>query len=126
MELLALCLLSAIAGFIDSVVGGGGLIQLPGLFLILPSNVSSSVAAVFGTNKLSSICGPTTAAIQYSRQVRLLWATVLPAAIVALLFSFLGALTVSILEPSVLRPLILILLVITALIPYASKDFGNI
>src|SRR5436190_6038138 len=101
MELLALCLLSAIAGFIDSVVGGGGLIQLPGLFLILPANVSSSVAAVFGTNKLASICGTTTAAVQYSRQVRLPWETVLPAALVALLFSFLGARTVSFLNPAV-------------------------
>jgi len=126
MELLALCLLSAIAGFIDSVVGGGGLIQLPGLFLILPSNVSASVPAVFGTNKLASICGTTTAAVQYSRRVQLPWATVLPAALVALLFSFLGARTVSVLNPAVLRPLILILLVITALITYARKDFGNV
>jgi len=126
MELLALCLLSAIAGFIDSVVGGGGLIQLPGLFLILPANLSGSVATVFGTNKMSSICGTTTAAVQYSRKVQIPWKTVLPAALVAFLFSFLGARIVSILKPAVLRPLVFVLLVITALITYARKDFGSI
>jgi uncharacterized membrane protein YfcA len=126
MELLALCIVSTLAGFVDSVVGGGGLIQVPGLFLILPPNLAASIPAVFGTNKLSSICGTTTAAIQYSRHVRLPWTTVLPLAAVALICSFLGARTVSILQPSVLRPLVLILLVITALITYARKDFGKI
>ncbi|MDB6038135.1 MAG: rane protein [Verrucomicrobiales bacterium] len=126
MELLALCLVSALAGFIDSVVGGGGLIQLPGLFLILPPQLAASIPMVFGTNKLASICGTTTAAVQYSRKVQLPWATVLPAAIVALFFSLLGAHTVSILHPSALRPLVFVLLVITALITYARKDLGDI
>jgi uncharacterized membrane protein YfcA len=126
MELLALCLVSGLAGFIDSIVGGGGLIQVPGLFLILPSQFAASIPLVFGTNKLASICGTTTAAVQYSRKTQIPWAAVLPAAIVALVFSFLGAHTVSILHPAALRPLIFVLLAITALITYARKDLGDL
>ena len=51
------------------MVGGGGLIQLPALFLFLPPAASNSIAAVFGTNKMSSICGTGMAVIQYARRV---------------------------------------------------------
>jgi len=43
MELIALCFFSFLAGFIDSVVGGGGLIQLPALLIFLPPSLASSI-----------------------------------------------------------------------------------
>ena len=52
LALLALAALSA--GFVDAVVGGGGLIQLPALLLGLPG---ASPAQILATNKLGSICG---------------------------------------------------------------------
>src|SRR5947207_6050819 len=91
VETLWLCLFAFLAGFVDSVVGGGGLIQLPALFLFLPQPLAESVAGVFGTNKLSSICGTGMAVIQYSRHVRIPWHLMVPAGLAALVFSFLGA-----------------------------------
>ena len=110
----------------DSVVGGGGLLQLPALFLFLPSALAGSLAAVFGTNKLSSICGTGMAAAQYSRRVQINWHSILPAGLAAFVFSFLGARVVSLLKPELLKPLVLVLLGVVAIHTYWRKDFGNL
>lgn len=119
---LFLCGFAFLAGFIDSVVGGGGLIQLPALFFLLPA---ASVATVLGTNKLSSIAGTSVAVVQYSRKVNLNWRTLLPAAITAFVFSFIGARAASLISAGVMKPLILILLVAVAIYTFIKKDFGS-
>ena len=65
--IVLLCFAAFFAGFIDAVVGGGGLIQLPALLIGLPK---SETAEVLGTNKLSSIFGTTTAAALYRKQIK--------------------------------------------------------
>ncbi|MDX1953573.1 MAG: TSUP family transporter [Verrucomicrobiota bacterium] len=110
MELLQLSIFSFFAGFIDSIVGGGGLIQLPALFIFLPPSLASNIPAVLGTNKLSSICGTSAALWQYSRRLALDWKIMLPAAVVALCFSIMGAKTVGNLNPAVMRPMVIFLL----------------
>jgi len=125
LSLVLLCSCAAVAGFVDSVVGGGGLIQLPALFLWLPPVEASTVAGVFGTNKLSSACGTTLAMLQYARRIRLNWEALLPAAATALIFSWLGARTVASLRPELLKPLILILLIAVAVYTYSRKGFGE-
>src|SRR6266498_3078868 len=55
-----LCFFAFLAGFVDAVVGGGGLIQLPALFIFLPTELAASVPVVFGTNKFASFCGTST------------------------------------------------------------------
>ncbi len=124
MDLLLLCPLALLAGFVDSVVGGGGLIQLPALFLFLPAPLAASIPAVLGTNKLSSICGTGTAVVQYARCVPIRWRSILPTGVIAFVFSFLGARTVSLLNAQVLKPLVLALLVIVALYTFVKKDLG--
>ena len=124
MELL--CLFAFVAGLVDAVVGGGGLIQLPALLLFLPANLAQSLPTVFGTNKLSSICGTSTAAIQYSRRIRIRWNTILPAGISALVFSFLGARAVTALDPTILKPLVLVLLIAVAVYTFWQKDLGKL
>ena len=121
--LAGLCGFAFLAGLIDAMVGGGGLIQLPGLVLLLPG---AGMATLFGTNKLASIAGTSAAALQYARHVSLNWRTLLPAALAAFMFSFWGAHTVSHLPPNALRPLILILMVAVALFTFVRKDFGSI
>lgn len=121
--LAGLCVFAFLAGLIDAMVGGGGLIQLPGLFLLLPG---TSLPTLFGTNKLASIAGTSAAAVQYARHVSLNWRTLLPAALAAFAFAFLGARAVSHLPPNALRPLILILLVAVALFTFIRKDFGSV
>ncbi len=110
-----------LAGFVDSIVGGGGLIQLPALFVFLPPALAAQVPAVLGTNKFASICGTAVATAQYARKVRVDWRIVLPAAISAFVFSFLGARAVSLLNPKVIKPLILLLLVMVAVYTYTRK-----
>jgi uncharacterized protein len=121
--MLILFVIAFLAGFIDSIVGGGGLIQLPALLIFLPQ---FPVATVFGTNKLVSITGTGTATIQYSRQIKIPWKTALLTALSAFGCSILGARTVSIINPSILRPLIIILLLVIAVYMFTKKDLGNI
>ncbi len=110
-----------VAGAIDAVVGGGGLVQIPALFAVRPLD---SAASLFGTNKFASIFGTTTAAWRYARQVRLPWATLLPAALTAFAFSYLGAAAVAWLPRQAVRPLILVLLILAAVYTVRRKDFG--
>ena len=126
MEIYYLCLFAFLAGFVDSVVGGGGLIQLPALLLFLPKPFAASLTAVLGTNKMSSICGTGAAVIQYSRRVRINWHSILPAGLAALMFSFLGARAVSRVQPHVLKPLILVLMIAVALYTFWQKDLGRL
>ena len=111
METLYLCLLAFLAGFIDSVVGGGGLIQLPALLVLLPTESSRTLAPIWGTNKFSSIFGTSAAVFNYTRRVQLTWALILPAAIAALIFSFLGTRAVAHLRRETLEPVVLVLMI---------------
>ena len=126
METFCLCLFAFLAGFVDSVVGGGGLIQLPALFIFLPKPLAGSLPGVLGTNKLSSICGTGMAVLQYSRRVRIHWLSILPAGLAAFVFSALGAHTVMSVKADVLKPLILCLLIAVAIYTYWRKDLGNL
>jgi uncharacterized membrane protein YfcA len=119
--MLFLVICAFLAGFVDSIVGGGGLIQLPALFVFLPPALAVQIAPVLGTNKFSSICGTAVATAQYTRKVKIDWRIVFPAAISAFVFSFLGARAVSLLNPKVIKPLILVLLVMVALYTYTRR-----
>ena len=112
-----------LAGCVDAVVGGGGLIQIPALFSALPSE---SAATLFGTNKCASVVGTANATWRYARQVVMPWRTILPAAAAAFAFSYAGAAAVAWLPKEALRPLILILLVLAAAYTLWRKDFGQL
>ena len=120
---LALGLAALFAGFVDSIVGGGGLIQLPALFAAFPN---TAPATLFGTNKLASIVGTTSAAIQYSRRVEIPWRVAGPGAVAALVGSWYGAKAVAYLDPAILRPLILALLVLVAGYTFLRNDLGSV
>jgi hypothetical protein len=109
------------AGFVDAVVGGGGLIQTPLLLSVFPAH---SPATLFGTNKIASIVGTASAAVQYARRVSIPWRLALPGAVAALVGAWFGARAVAYLAPSVVRPLVLVLLIAVALYTFARKDFG--
>lgn len=121
-QLIFLCLFAFLAGLIDSIVGGGGLVQLPALLVLLPN---TAVPLLFGTNKLSSIAGTSAAAIRFSQEIPINWLIAVPAAIAAFVFSFIGARTVSIIRPDILRPLILVLLIVVTVYTFLQKDFGT-
>ncbi len=123
IEQLPLLLFAFLAGFVDSVVGGGGLIQLPALLIFLPQY---PVATVFGTNKLVSICGTGIAALQYAHRIPIPWKPVLITAGTAFCFSFLGARVVSNLDTGFIRPLVVVLLIGIALYIFIKKDYGSL
>lgn len=122
-NILYLCLFAFLAGFIDAVVGGGGLIQVPALLIFLPG---VPVATVFGTGKLASIAGTTSAMVRYVRNVKINYLAILPAAAAAFICSFLGARALSHLDASLLKPLILVLLILVAIYTFIRKDFGSL
>ncbi len=121
--LLGLAVAALFAGFIDAVVGGGGLIQIPALFNALPQEIP---ATLFGTNKFSSVFGTSNAAWRYARRVDMPWRTTLPAAVAAFACSYVGAMAVAWLPPAMLRPLILLLLIAAAVYTFSRRDFGAI
>lgn len=118
-----LCGFAFLAGFIDAVVGGGGLIQIPALFVILPS---LPAATVFGTNKFAAVWGTASATLQYARKVPIAWPAVLPAGIAAALFSFVGAEVVSRIGNTQLKPLILAMMIAVLGYTLWKKDFGRL
>ena len=125
MELAFLCAAAFLAGFVDAVVGGGGLIQLPVLLVALPGQ---AIPALFGTNKMSSICGTAVAATEYARRLPIRWHSILPAALTAFTFSLLGAWSIrafAAAKPEILRPLVLLLLVAAALHTLFRNELGE-
>lgn len=117
-----LCLFAFFAGLIDAAVGGGGLIQIPALFNLLPNTAS---AALLGTNKVASACGTVFAARSYVGRVSVPWLLVLPAAVAAFAMAFLGAAAVSYVPQQVARPVVLVLIVLIAIYTFVKKDFGQ-
>ncbi len=111
------------AGWVDAVVGGGGLIQLPALLLALPV---APPAQVLATNKLASICGTTTSALTYYRRVRPDLRTALPMAGFALAGASVGAAGASLLPTAVFRPLVLVVLVGVAAYTVARPELGRV
>ena len=122
MEIYLLCAFAFLAGFIDSIVGGGGLVQIPAFFVLYPH---LSVPAVISTNRLASAVGTSVAALNYARSVKIPWKTVLYAGVAASGFSYFGATVQSMLPSAVLKPIILILIVLIAIYTYRKKDFGH-
>lgn len=107
---IALLVLAALAaGFVDAVVGGGGLIQLPALLIGLPG---ASVVQIAATNKLASFCGTSISAATYFRRIRPDPRTFLPLMLAAFGGSFGGALVASLMPRSAFDPIILVALVL--------------
>jgi len=96
MELLLVSLASLLAGFVDSIVGGGGLVLVPALFATFPN---AHAATLFGTNKSASVWGTAFASWQYSRHVEMRWGAMLPAIALSFLGAFAGAWVVTLVSP---------------------------
>ena len=122
MELLIVSLASLLAGLVDSIVGGGGLILLPALFATFPG---AAPATLFGTIKSASIWGTAFATVQYSRQVHMPWHSLLPAAGLGLLGSLAGAWAVTQVDPSWFRKALPVLLGLLLIYTLAKKDLGR-
>ena len=110
------------AGCIDSIVGVGGLIQLPALLAGLPAELPSFL---LGTNKLASLMGTGSAALRYARHVVFSWQTLVPAACIAFVASLAGSITVTHVSPTVFRPMVPVVLLIVLTYTVMRKDLGQ-
>lgn len=110
------------AGWIDAVVGGGGLIQLP-VMLMIPGITPVQALA---TNKMGSIFGTATSSITYYRRVKPDMRTALPMAGVALVGSVGGAVVAASLPGSVFKPIIVLALVAVLLFTALKPNIGEL
>lgn len=118
--LLLLALAGLAAGFVDAVVGGGGLIQLPALLLV----PGISPVQALATNKLGSIMGTSTSSLTYYRRIHPDLRTAAPMALVALVAAIGGAALASSLPASALQPIIIAALVLVAVYVLVKPKLG--
>ena len=119
--LVLLAVAGAFAGFVDSIVGGGGLISVPAMLL---TNLPPSMA--LGSNKLSSIFGAGSASITFLRNHMVDFSLVRKLLPFTFVGSMLGTLAVVSLPPLYVKPIIIILLVCVTLFVVFKKDWGEI
>jgi hypothetical protein len=117
MGLAAVC-----AGWVDAVVGGGGLIQIPALLLGFPQVAPVQILA---TNKLGSICGTSMSAVTYYRRVRPDLKTVVPLAMLAFAGSLIGASLVSHISRAAFNPIILVVLIGVGALTVFKPELGR-
>ncbi|MDR0201862.1 MAG: TSUP family transporter [Delftia acidovorans] len=122
MEWIIVSLASMLAGFVDAIVGGGGLILLPALFATFPT---APPATLLGTNKSASVWGTAMSTWQYGRKVQVPWRAMMPAACVGMAGSFAGAWAVTQISPDFLRRLLPLVLLGVLVYTLARKDMGR-
>ena len=123
MELIFVSLASLLAGFVDAIVGGGGLIMVPALFATFPS---THPATLFGVNKGASIWGTGFATWQYSRRVQMRWQSLLPAALAGFAGAFAGAWLVTVIPSDFLRKLLPLVLLAVLIYTLIRKQLGRV
>ena len=122
MELFIVSVASLLAGFVDAIVGGGGLILVPALFAVFPT---THPATLFGVNKGASFWGTAMATRQYARRVNMRWAALLPAAATGFCASLAGAWLVTVVDPGFLRKALPFVLLAVLLYTIVKKELGR-
>ncbi|MFM2035660.1 MAG: hypothetical protein RL459_925 [Pseudomonadota bacterium] len=122
MEWLFVTLASLLAGFVDAIVGGGGLILVPALFAAFPG---TAPATLLGSNKGASVWGTALATRQYSLQVTMRWSVLLPAAASGFVASFAGAWTLTLVSPEFLRKTLPVILALILAYTLVKKELGR-
>ncbi|WP_306350298.1 sulfite exporter TauE/SafE family protein [Flavobacterium sp. '19STA2R22 D10 B1'] len=120
--IVLLCIAAFAAGFIDAIVGGGGLIQTPISLILLPY---LPVATVIGTLKVPSFGGTSIAAYQYLKKIKMNWPLLGIMAITAIICAFLGSTLLIHVSNGFMKPLLLVILILLAIYTYTKKDFGQ-
>ena len=120
--LILLCLAAFVAGFVDAIVGGGGLIQTPMGLILLPN---LPVANVIGSLKIPSFSGTLFAAIQYLKKIEMNWKLLLIMMALAVPSAFLGSTLLIYVSNDFMKPLLLVVLSLLVVYTYAKKNFGQ-
>ncbi|MDQ1085370.1 MULTISPECIES: TSUP family transporter [Microbacterium] len=121
-SLILLLLAAGVAGWVDAVVGGGGLIQLPALVIAVPKDVPTPF--ILGTNKLSSFFGTLSASWVYLRRIRVQLVLLIPLVAGAYAGSTVGAALSRYVPREVLTPVVLVAVVAVALYTLFKPKMG--
>ena len=118
--MLLVCLLVFLAGYVDAIAGGGGLISLPAYMIAgLPTH------AAIATNKMSSTMGTTIATWHYAKSGYIQWKLAGVCVVLAVAGSTIGSNLVLVTSDAFLRVFLLAVLPITAIYVMRSKSFGK-
>ncbi|MBQ4282081.1 MAG: TSUP family transporter, partial [Spirochaetales bacterium] len=120
VKLLVLCPLVFLAGFIDSIAGGGGLISLNSYQAM---GIRDQYA--LGTNKFSSFVGCTVASINYIRTGNVHVTSLVPSVICALIGSFLGSRVALGLSSAAFNLIMLVATPVVALTVFFKRDYSS-
>ena len=107
--IIIICIASFFAGFVDAIVGGGGLIQTPVTMIMLPQ---LSVANVIGTLKIPAFSGTSFAAFQYLKKVEMNWKLLSIMAVLAFCSAFLGSALLNVVSSDFMKPLLFFVLIL--------------
>ncbi|MDT9682186.1 TSUP family transporter [Streptomyces sp. TRM76323] len=117
-----LCVAAALAGWVDAVVGGGGLLQVPALLIAFPH---LPPAYALGTNKAVGVVGTSAAAVTYARRAPVDVRLAVRLGSVAALAAVAGAFFAAGVKSEVLRPVIMVLLLAVAAFVVLRPQFGQ-
>lgn len=119
--IILLCIAAFFAGFVDAIVGGGGLIQTPVALILLPN---LAVSSIIGSLKIPAFSGTSFAANQYLKKVDMNWKLLSIMAIVAFASAFLGSHLLTKVHNDFMKPFLLVVLILIAIYTFTKKDFG--
>ena len=119
--IILLCIAAFFAGFVDAIVGGGGLIQTPVALILLPN---LAVSSIIGSLKIPAFSGTSFAANQYLKKVNMNWKLLSIMAIVAFASAFLGSHLLTKVHNDFMKPLLLVVLTLIVIYTFTKKDFG--
>ena len=121
-QIILLCFAAFVAGFVDAIVGGGGLIQTPAALVLLRSY--PAVIAISCT-KIPSFSGTLFAAIQFLKKVKVNYTLTVVMCVIAFFSSFAGSELLTVVSNEFIKPVLLVILVAVAIYTYTKKDFGQ-
>ena len=116
-----LAIASGFAGFVDAMAGGGGLIQTPMGFILLPN---LPVATIIGTLKIPSFSGTFFAAFQYLKKIEMNWKLLIIMMVLAVPSAYLGSTLLVYMSNDFMKPLLLVILSLLLIYTYVKKNFG--
>ncbi len=120
--IVLLCIASFFAGFVDAIVGGGGLIQTPVTMILMPN---LSVANIIGSLKIPAFSGTSFAAFQYLKKVDMNWKLLAIMSVLAFCSAFLGSTLLTMVANDFMKPLLFFILIGLAIYTFKKKNFGQ-
>ncbi len=130
IESLLLFCLGLVSGGVNSIAGGGGLLQLPGLLFIASLAGSQAGGAValqsyFGANKIASFAGAIMAMREYGQRVALPKGMIIGACCASFIGGVIGTYTLLLTPNDILKPIVLVLMALALGVVLYQRSFGH-